>query len=263
MSREHPTLETLLELTLDELPEREACTLREHLLDCPQCLARVRELIDLPENAPAGQEPISDSQRRAAFERLAASLDAEESSAGSLDTEGKSTEAQNLSQVPDLDPAKVSFAQPVAPSGGFSWRGFAVAASVVAAIGFGFLLQPRNSGETLWPVSQVSAEGSLRVTRGPNTPTRVACPKQDQAAVWGLILTDAPASTEPLRIEIEGPDGAKDSLHGHTVDNFGMLWFGRKPGTTPNGVYEIKVFLDPARDPLETFFLWVDCTEQG
>jgi hypothetical protein len=68
---DHPSLETLLAYQEGSLPADPAEALREHLVLCEECSARLLDLDEfLAAEPPEGDEPVPDSQVAAAWERL-------------------------------------------------------------------------------------------------------------------------------------------------------------------------------------------------
>ncbi|MEO1084723.1 MAG: zf-HC2 domain-containing protein, partial [Acidobacteriota bacterium] len=74
MGDRHPSFETLLDLTLGDLPAEQADEVREHLTQCDPCRRQVEELLDESEEPPEGLEPVTDTERQAAWEEFTDAL---------------------------------------------------------------------------------------------------------------------------------------------------------------------------------------------
>lgn len=230
--QDHLSLETLLELAQGELAPSKAGAAREHLLRCPQCLARSRSLEELPD--PPAPESIGagPEERAAAWRELGRVLP--------------------LGPPPAASPPPPSrFARP--PLAGY-WL---AAAALVLGAGLGYLLgdgggspPPGLAGAAstqLLPID-FAVLGSLP------EPPRATCPPAGGLFFWvlgGLEKRD-------LDIELSPPRGA--ALHLAARPNeFGELELVLRRPALPNGVYRIVVKAKGEAEVLKEYRLTVDC----
>lgn len=261
----HPSLESLLDLTLNELPEDRASEVREHLLDCRECRTQVKELLEHPTDPPAGEARLSDSERSEAWNGLAERLAAE----------GVDLGAEPPIEIPDEPLGTVTPFSPdrsPAPPASISSRawptGFmSAAAAVVLAFGAGILAgraqETYSRTETqaaLW--THLSGEAATHRGGGePGSELPVICLEDKRAWIWALSLGSAsPSPIARFRVEIAFPNGSHETLDQLLRDDFGRILLTRPQDSTPEGAYTIQVFPEGQPEVLESFRFVVSCS---
>lgn len=261
----HPSLESLLALTLGELSDDEAFELREHLIGCESCRLCVKEFLETPDEPPIGEPRLTDSERSKAWAGLAEKLG----------TTGRVLGPEPPQKDPKVQPAMaVPFLPYPAPSHRLPatthrWP-IALMGTTAAAVALAFgtgLFMGRSHGTGLETATQVAVWtpltgdlGARRGTQGPSTEPTVICPEEKRALVWALNLGAAsPLATSRLRVEIISPDGTIETLDRVPRDEFGRVLLTRSRESTPDGAYMIRVFSEHETEALETFYCMVSC----
>lgn len=191
LAGEHLSLEDLLALSLDELPEDAAEVARDHLLHCATCLAQARSILNLPEAPPK----VSTAERNAAWQRLRKDIG-----------------------TPEVLPF------PPRPQPKRPWL-LPAAAFLLAGIGIGYLGRGAS-----WPASEPKVAlasfsqvlpHNFSVLGTAASPPAILCPSEGDSVVWTLGGLDADAETK-LEVEVEDPEGNKSKLEGQTT-RFGEM----------------------------------------
>lgn len=235
---EHPSLETLLDLTLDDLSDERAEVVREHLIDCAECRARVQELLDTSSEPPESTEPLSRFEKRAAWRDLQSALGAE-----GLDETPKRPEIG--AETPERGAGRRN-------EWGSRYGQLAATALIAFGLGFFAFRLSVDSSPTLGTVTALP--GMVRGT----SPFPISCPPSDGTFVW-MIPTPGDASPDAVyEIEIAAPN-AVQRLADARPEPGGLLVVVRPRSATPDGDYEIQIFAPGSEEPLSTFLLRVDC----
>ncbi|MCG8456796.1 MAG: hypothetical protein MI919_10995 [Holophagales bacterium] len=245
MNEQHPSLETLLDLTLDELPEGTAASVREHLLDCGECRERVRKLLEEPDEPPPGMAAVGPQARDEAWERFRERL-----AAGGSAPPRESHESGPLPFRPPERQSRL-------PTGSGAVM---AAAGAVLAFGLGYLVAPDNPElPPNMPAAETLVEGDGTFVRGPTgSSTPAECPSPDHALIWKLSLTHPPPPEVEMRLEVRRPDGDTEKPLAMSANAAGQLLLNRRPRATPPGLYVVEV-RTPEGAGLETFRISVEC----
>ena len=176
----HPTFEELLHLTVDELPAERAAEIREHLLDCPACLEKARELLRLPDEPPEARLEVSDSQQEAAWQRLTKAIAAEDLQ--NLENAATHPPAPVQGDTPGpAHPAPLPFVKPAT-----SRYALPLAAVLALGIGIAFGRFDHSGGVRGAALTGLSSDATFH--RGENDPGTVAnCPPENGTFVWVMV----------------------------------------------------------------------------
>lgn len=237
----HLTLETLLELSLDQLPDDQAEQVREHLLACPDCLERARSLLTLPE--PPDDFYVSDEEKSVAWRELRAKLP----SAGA--PSGKS-----LAERPASAPKRPRRGSPLA-------FGSALAAMLALGLALGFWLRSGREGVSRGELAAAASTHLLpldfAVLGTAPAPTRAACPPAGSSTfVWvfgGLAKKPAGGS---LELRLQAPDGSRAVLPA-LPNSFGEVEIALERALP--GEYRVEIGQVGATTDEKTYRLIVDC----
>lgn len=191
LAGDHLSLEDLLALSLDELPEDAAAVARDHLLHCATCLAQARSILNFPDAPPE----VSAAERNAAWQRLRKDIG-----------------------TPEVIPF------PARPQPKRPWL-LPAAAFLLAGVGIGYLLSraslPASDPRiTLASFNQVLPH-NFSVLGTAASPPAILCPSEGDSVVWTLGGLEADAQAR-LEVEIEDPEGDKSKLEGQTT-RFGEM----------------------------------------
>lgn len=235
---QHPTFDELVALTIDELPSRRAHEIREHLLDCEECLAQMRELLRLPEAPPSPDLVISDSEQAAAWSRLAATLDAE-------DAKAIGETPPPLRALPGSAPSK-PMAEPraVAPRR-FSVGWLPLAATILLSAGLGYLARQPESPEKD-PVAGaevaylISQEFLLR-GEGEAEDSSVKCPPVGGTYVWVMTFTKQPADATEAQVTLLRKGGETIRLSPKPINDKGQVVLALPWDLIDDGKYTVEL----------------------
>ncbi len=246
MSR-HPSTEKLLELSLEALPDQEAFELREHLLDCPECMSRMRLLLDDDEDPPSEELKVTAEQRAEDWARLSDRLATE---AG----DGKVT------AFPVGPERHESSTEDMGKSAGWvKYGSMQVAAFLLLGVGVGTLVGNRlDFGPvTLSPLVSPLLFGDQSTRKGPEAADPLVCDRDFY--LWRLLVERTLKPGTRLSAEIEDPEGRKETV-AVQADGSNQIFLIRKAAKTPNGKYliRLKKSSEPSR-VIETFELTVSC----
>lgn len=250
---DHPSLETLLELSLGELEPAAAAPVAEHLRQCANCLARYGSLLELPDPSPgtAGEEAAEEEAQAAAWRELSRKL-----RLGEAEPEAETTVPPREQQRPLASRRSL----PLPPA----W--IAAAALVPLAFLLGYLA--RGPAETAPPVLATAAPAQLMpgdfalLGTVPKAPPQVLCPPAEGVFSWVLTGLGPGAGVGALyEIGIERPDGGSMQEAG-AVQQFGEIHLALQRLGLPNGNYRITVRLAPragGEEVKKEYRLTLDC----
>ncbi len=253
----HPSFDELLALTVDDLGDQRAHEVREHLLDCPACLAQTRELLQLPDEAPSPEMELSDAELAMDWQRLSATLNKEEST-----SKREPATRPPLKILPGgQQPASPPTATPPAARPARGTPMWLVAALVAGtAIGLAFGRWSSNPAS-----SQVVAVNNLSSThfyqRGePEKPQEAHCPPPGGSFVWN-ITPDLDGKNLPtsLWVEFRSASGRIIALHELGVTIRGEVQLSVPRSLLPNGQYLAAVKLKEREPPIEEIPVTVEC----
>jgi len=258
----HPSFDELLALTVDDLGDQRAHEVREHLLDCPACLAQTRELLRLPDEAPSPEMELSDAELAMDWQRLSATLDEEEEA-----TQQEPYTGPQLKVLPGgLDPASPPTATPPAARPARSTPIWLVAALVAGmaigiAFGRGALFGPGTA--PLQAVALTSLASSSSFQRGELAkPKEAECPPPGGA--FGLVIAPNLAlgdSTKTLWVEISKAAGQILAGKQLAISKQGDLQFLLPRSLLANGQYLVTVKRKAAEEEptIDEMRLSVEC----
>lgn len=244
----HPDFDELLALVMDELPPERAEEVREHLIECPECLAQARELVDFPEQPPSPEQEVGEAEVDAAWRRLQTTL-AED---------GPETPAaparRPLVVLPGASPAPLATPRRAA----FRPRGaYALLAAAVTILAIGGYWLTAQKPETTWTGLQL--QDQYRNTPPDAAPEKLKCPPAKGRFGVRFAIT---AGETPKRVwvGIATPDGRL--VHEPVElrpDERGVVHFPIERSWVPDGRYQLEVHRDNLNGPLEVSPFEVEC----
>lgn len=254
---EHPSVETLLDLTLGELSDEHAAEVRDHLIDCEACRVQVQSLLDTSDEPPAGHEPVSRFEKEAARRDLARAMR----------DEGFASAADRLAKGPETkrpEGERQAAEQP--------WRVLGLAAAVgLVAFGLGSWFGSSEVGAV--KAEERASWGAVTMpavdpVRGPSAEAPSTCPGSSgtsgavagESFVWFVETPENDTSEPVVDIEVIAPDGTVEPrLEGGVPDEYGRLVIVRPVGITPDGIYTIRWFVSGGTEPLAEQRIRVAC----
>lgn len=243
----HPSREELIALTIDDLPAARAAEIREHLLDCAECLEATRALLRLPDHAPSPEEEVSDAEEAAAWQRLSATIG---TAKGTAPAPPSLRALPGGGQNPRAQPSVAK--KPARP---FSW--LLVAAALVVAAGVGLLV--RRTDDTVARTHLLPSDFSVRGP-GDNSNTS-ACPPVGGTFAWTMDYTKRPAEVKEVQVLLRHDGGAAVFQKTQGVDAEGRITLEAPWALITDGKYLVEVSAgeNPSPAVKEEFLVSVAC----
>ena len=262
LTGDHPTPEQLAAWTERRLEGEAYDTVRQHLLDCGDCMALWRGLRQLEETPPIADQPPPSEFERALFRRsLATHLAAENESENETETEPPeapgTTARITTARIPSLRRSRAPLLTTLAASLlaavlGLSWWNLELRQDLSTR------MEPQVNIGSLHPLALSKRNGAEQ------TPTEFL-----DGAVGGTIYITppllpegsdpdrlAPPTTFTLRI-FDATGHLVRPLPGLRLDNFGNLAFHLPPGALESGQYRLELSAGEGSEVLETYSLEV------
>ncbi len=245
----HPDFDELLALVMGELPPDRAEEVREHLLECPECLAQARELVNFSDRPPSPEQEIGEAEVEAAWRRLQVTVGEEEAGAPAPPVPNRPFEIlPGRSPGPATTPRQAPFR----PRGVYALLAAAVTA---LAIGGYWLFSP--SPETTWTGLQL--QDQYRLIPPDAEPERLKCPPAKGRFGVRFAITSG-ETPKRVWVGIATPEGRL--VHEPVElrpDQRGVVQFPIERSWVPDGRYELQVHRDQLNGPLEVGLFEVEC----
>lgn len=254
----HPAYEELVLLSVGELAEPRATEVREHLLDCQECLEKTRALLRLPDSAPTPEEEVTAAEEAAAWRRLKAAVAAEE---------GK--EAAAVAKPVPAPPAPLPFRRPAEHQPRSKWS---LPLAALLAGGIGLLVgrvtavppQPPVEEGKLTDRRSATATTHLIpaefVDRGNSELPGVECPAAGGSFVWIMPFTQRPEAAEKARLIIEDARGQVLDSGDYPINGDGQVVLSLDSTLLKDGDYTIRLEASKnGEDAREEFPISIAC----
>lgn len=256
---QHPSFAELIALSIGELAPVRADEVREHLLDCPACLAQMRTLLRLPDAAPPSGREITEEEQATDWQRLQARItDDERAIASTGSPPAKTVTERPFSVVPNAGAASDRSSRPAR-----FWQGKAAAMLLAAGFGAlavgGFWLAARDRAmqPAVWSTLK-SEESYVRSGEG-SEPRTLKCPADGNP--FGLQFALGSGET-PGIVFVRIAAASGKVIHGYEAaepDDRGIAGVTVRRNALPDGSYVLLAQRETRNAPIERFPFLVKC----
>lgn len=251
---QHPTYDELIALPLGELSASRADEIREHLIDCPECLAQTRQLLRLPEAPPEHGLAVTGEEQAQAWQKLQARIAAE----GLSGAEEKAPPAVHPFKAL-LGGRAGSSAPRRAQFFGTSTLAAALAAAALG-IAVGGLWAPFKSSQkmTTFVSDPLRPESSYRDNNAENKIDLLTCPDAGKPFAMSAAFGSGGTSYEVL-VRILDQSGEVVAEDVGRLNSLGILELTIPQRTLGNGKFMLLVQRENRDGPILRYPFEVDC----